>query len=55
MYSAYVQSMALMFHYLFNDPKYAADGALTMQLQRYFGAVMGSAFRTTSRSPSSAS
>ncbi|WP_131805020.1 hypothetical protein [Mycobacteroides abscessus] len=29
MYSAYVQSMALMYHYLFRDGKYAEEGALT--------------------------
>ena len=29
MYSAYVQSMSLLYHYLFNDPKYAEPGALT--------------------------
>jgi hypothetical protein len=44
MYSAYVQSMALMFHYLFNDPKYAADGALTMQLQPLFWGGNGQRF-----------
>jgi hypothetical protein len=38
MYSAYVQSMALMYHYLFDDAKYATEGALTMRLSRCFGA-----------------
>jgi len=44
MYSAYVQSMALMFHYLFGDAKYAADGALTMRLQPLFWGADGQHF-----------
>ena len=44
MYSAYVQSMALMFHYLFGDPKYAAEGALTMRLQPLFWGADGQHF-----------
>ena len=36
MYSAYVQSMALLYHYLFDDAKYAAEGALTFSLQPLF-------------------
>lgn len=36
MYSAYVQSMALMYHYLFDDPKYARKGALSFKLQPLF-------------------
>lgn len=33
MYSAYVQSLALLYNVLFNDDRYAAPGALTMSLQ----------------------
>lgn len=33
MYSAYVQSMALLYHCLFDDPKYAQPGALTFHYQ----------------------
>ena len=36
MYSAYVQSMALMYHYLFRDDKYAQPGALTFELKTKF-------------------
>lgn len=36
MYSAYVQSMALMYHYLFRDEKYARPGSLTINLQTVF-------------------
>lgn len=36
MYSAYVQSMALLYHYLFRDDKYAADGALTFEMETLF-------------------
>lgn len=32
MYSAYVQSMALMYHYLFRDDKYAQPGSLRLRL-----------------------
>ncbi len=36
MYSAYVQSMALMYDYLFDDHRYAAPGALTFKYWSYF-------------------
>lgn len=36
MYSAYVQSMALMYDYLFDDHRYATPGALTFKYWSYF-------------------
>lgn len=36
MYSAYVQSMALLYHYMFRDDKYAQPGALTFRLKTRF-------------------
>ena len=36
MYSAYLQSMALLYHYLFDDDRYARDGALTLTLRPLF-------------------
>jgi Linalool dehydratase/isomerase len=36
MYSAYVQSMALLYHYLFGDDRYARQGALTFRFWSYF-------------------
>jgi Linalool dehydratase/isomerase len=36
MYSAYVQSMALMYDYLFDDHRYAQPGALTFRYWSYF-------------------
>jgi Linalool dehydratase/isomerase len=36
MYSAYVQSMALIYNYLFGDDRYAAPGALTFRYWSYF-------------------
>jgi hypothetical protein len=44
MYSAYVQSMALLYHYLFNDPKYAEEGGLTFKLQPLFWGAGGKRF-----------
>jgi hypothetical protein len=44
MFSAYVQSMALLYHYLFDDPKYAAEGALTFHLQPLFWGAGGQRF-----------
>lgn len=35
MYSAYVQSMALMYHYLFRDDKYSKEGSLTLRLETH--------------------
>lgn len=50
MYSAYVQSMALLYHYLFNDPKYAEPGALTFKLQPYYWGDGGQSFEYDERS-----
>ena len=36
MYSAYVQSMALLYNYLFDDDRYAAPGALTFKYWSFF-------------------
>lgn len=36
MYSAYVQSMALLYNYLFEDPRYAEPGALTFRYWSFF-------------------
>lgn len=36
MYSAYVQSMALLYNYLFGDDRYAKSGALTFEYWSYF-------------------
>lgn len=36
MYSAYLQSMALLYHYLFNDDRYARTGALSLVFQPLF-------------------
>lgn len=36
MYSAYVQSMALMYHYLFRDDRFAREGALTFAVEAMF-------------------
>ncbi len=36
MYSAYVQSMALLHHYLFDDDRYAQPGALTFSYWSFF-------------------
>lgn len=36
MYSAYLQSLALMYHYLFRDDKYAQPGALRLRLNTSF-------------------
>jgi hypothetical protein len=36
MYSAYVQSMALLYHYLFGDDRYARQGALSFRFWSYF-------------------
>jgi hypothetical protein len=36
MYSAYVQSMALLYNYLFDDDRYAQPGALTFRHWSYF-------------------
>lgn len=44
MYSAYVQSMSLLYHYLFRDPKYQAEGALTFKLEPLFWGAGGQRF-----------
>ena len=50
MYSAYVQSMALMFHYLFRDGKYSDEGALTFSIDPLFWDLGGKHFRYDERS-----
>lgn len=50
MYSAYIQSMALLYHYIFRDPKYAQPGALTFKLQPYFWGDGGKTFEYDERS-----
>jgi hypothetical protein len=44
MYSAYVQSMALLYHYLFRDPKYAAERSLAFKLEPLFWGAGGQRF-----------
>ena len=44
MYSAYIQSMALMYHYLFDDSKYAAEGGLSFRLEPLFWGKGGQTF-----------
>ncbi|MBP1881852.1 hypothetical protein [Sinorhizobium mexicanum] len=36
MYSAYVQSLTLLYHYLFDDPVYEQEGSLTFRFWSYF-------------------
>lgn len=50
MYSAYVQSMALLYHYLFRDPKYAAEEALTFTFKPLFWGAGGKRFAYDERS-----
>jgi len=50
MYSAYIQSMALLYHYLFNDAKYAEPGAITFKIQPYFWGGGGECFEYDERS-----
>jgi hypothetical protein len=50
MYSAYVQSMALLYHYLFQDARYAAPGALTFSVNPLFWALGGKHFSYDERS-----
>ncbi len=44
MYSAYVQSTSLLYHHLFDDPKYAQPGALSFKLQPLFWGNGGETF-----------
>lgn len=44
MYSAYIQSMALMYHYLFDDAKYAEDGAISFKIEPYYWGDGGECF-----------
>lgn len=44
MYSAYIQSMAMLYHYLFRDAKYARDGALTFSVNPLFWGQGGKNF-----------
>jgi Linalool dehydratase/isomerase len=50
MYSAYVQSAALMYHYLFRDAKYAQPSALTFELKSMFWGGDGKRFEYDERS-----
>ena len=50
MYSAYVQSIALMYHYLFRDAKYAQPAALTFELTSMFWGGDGKRFEYDERS-----
>ena len=50
MYSAYVQSMALMYHYLFRDDKYAREGSLTFSINPLFWGLGGKHFPYDERS-----
>jgi hypothetical protein len=50
MYSAYVQSMALLYHYLFRDAKYAEPEALTFSINPLFWALGGKHFSYDERS-----
>ena len=44
MYSAYLQSMALLYHYIFDDDRYAQPGALTMELKPLYWGAGGKKF-----------
>lgn len=50
MYSGYVQSMALLYHYLFRDSKYAEPGALTFSINPLFWSQGGKHFSYDERS-----
>jgi len=50
MYSAYIQSMALLYHYLFRDDRYAAPGALTFSINSLFWGEGGKHFAYDERS-----
>lgn len=50
MYSAYIQTMALMYHYLFRDAKYAQEGALTFSVNPLFWGLGGKHFPYDERS-----
>ena len=50
MYSAYVQSMSLIYHYLFRDDKYDQPGALTFELKTRFWHEGGFKFAYDERS-----
>ncbi|MBF2714678.1 hypothetical protein [Agrobacterium vitis] len=50
MYSAYVQSMSLLYHYIFNDDRYAQPGALTMEIKTLYWAAGGKKFVYDERS-----
>ena len=49
MYSAYVQSAALMYHYLFRDAKYAEPAALTFEVKSMFWGGNGERFEYDER------
>lgn len=44
MYSAYIQSMTLLYHHLFDDSKYASEAAISFRLQPYFWGDGGKTF-----------
>ncbi|HJP69823.1 MAG TPA: hypothetical protein VJ846_13070, partial [Sphingomicrobium sp.] len=50
MYSAYVQSMALLYHYLFRDAKYAEEGSLKFSINPLFWGAGGKHFAYDERS-----
>ncbi|MDH7795764.1 hypothetical protein QBC99_001827 [Beijerinckia sp. GAS462] len=50
MYSAYIQSMTLLYHYLFRDDRYATPGALTFAIKPLFWGDGGEAFAYDERS-----
>ena len=50
MYSAYLQSMALLYHYIFNDSRYAEPGALTLELKPLYWGAGGKKFVYDERS-----
>ncbi|MCB2013398.1 MAG: hypothetical protein KDE67_00740 [Sphingobium sp.] len=50
MYSAYIQSMALLYHYLFDDPKYAQPGALTFKIEPLYWGDGGESFEYDEKS-----
>jgi hypothetical protein len=45
MYSGYVQLMTLMYHYLFDDPKYAQPGAIAFRMRPMFWGGAGEGYR----------
>ncbi|MGU7785075.1 linalool dehydratase/isomerase domain-containing protein [Burkholderia sp. PU8-34] len=50
MYSGYVQSMALLYHYLFRDSRYAQPDALTFSINPLFWSLGGKHFKYNEKS-----